>query len=41
MGRRMKDRLIFAGQVFIVATCALMIGVKVVEAVKLILGWML
>lgn len=39
MGRRMKERLVFAGQVLIVSTCALMIGVKVVEAVKLIVGW--
>ncbi len=28
----MRSRLIFAGQVALVATCALMVGVKVAEA---------
>ena len=33
----MRSRLIFAGQVALVATCALMVGVKFYEAVVLIL----
>ena len=36
----MKLRLIFAGQVAIVATCALMVGVKVSEAVRMIVEWL-
>ena len=36
----MKPRLIFAAQVSIVATCALMVGVKVAEAVRMIAGWL-
>ena len=36
----MRSRLIFAGQVALVAACALMIGVKVAEAVRMISGWM-
>ena len=35
----MRSRLIFAGQVAIVATCALMVGVKVADAVRMIAGW--
>ncbi len=34
----MRSRLIFAGQVAIVATCALMVGVKVAEEVRMIAG---
>ena len=36
----MKPRLIFAAQVSIVATCALMVGVKVADAVRMIAGWL-
>ena len=36
----MRSRLIFAGHVAIVATCALMVGVKVAEAVRMIVEWM-
>ena len=36
----MKPRLIFAAQVSIVATCALMVGVKVAEAVRVIVEWL-
>ena len=36
----MRSRLIFAGQVAIVATCALMVGVKVAEAIEMIVEWM-
>ena len=36
----MRSRLIFAGQVALVATCALMVGVKFYEAVVLILEWL-
>ena len=36
----MRSRLIFAGQVAIVATCALMVGVKVGEAVRMIVEWL-
>lgn len=35
----MRSRLIFAAQVSIVATCALVLGVKVVEAIRMIAGW--
>ena len=34
----MRSRLIFAGQVAIVAACALVIGVKVAEVVRMIAG---
>lgn len=36
----MRSRLIFAGQVAIVATCALMVGVEVAEAVRMIVEWL-
>ena len=36
----MRSRLIFAGKVALVATCALMVGVKVAEAVRMIAGWL-
>ena len=36
----MRSRLIFAGQVAIVATCALMVGGKVADAVRMIAGWL-
>ena len=36
----MRARLIFAGKVSLVATCALMIGVKVAEAVRMVTEWM-
>ena len=36
----MRSRLIFAGQVAIVATYALMVGVKVSEAVRMIVEWL-
>ena len=36
----MRSRLIFAGQVAIVTACALMVGVKVAEAVRMIVEWM-
>ena len=35
----MRSRLIFAGQVALVATCALMVGVKAAEAVRMIVEW--
>ena len=36
----MRSRLIFAGQVALVATCALMVRVKVAEAVRMIVEWL-
>lgn len=36
----MKARLVFAGQVALIAACALAIGIKVAEAIKLIAGWL-
>ncbi len=36
----MKARLVFAGQVAIVAACAIAIGVKVAEAFRMIAGWL-
>ena len=36
----MKARLVFAGQVALVAACALAIGIKVAEALRLIAGWL-
>lgn len=36
----MRERLIFAGQVAIVAACALVIGVKVAEALRMIAEWL-
>jgi len=36
----MRSRLIFAGQVALVATCALMVGVKVAEAIEMIVEWL-
>ena len=36
----MRSRLIFAGHVALVATCALMVGVKVAEVVRMIAGWL-
>jgi len=36
----MRKRLIFAGQVAIVAACALLLGVKVAEALRMIAEWL-
>ena len=36
----MRERLIFAGEVAIVAACALVVGVKVAEAVRMIAEWL-
>lgn len=36
----MRSRLIFAGQVALVATCASVLGVKVGEAIRMIVEWM-
>ena len=36
----MRSSMIFAGQVAIVATCALMVGVKVAEAIRMIVEWL-
>ena len=36
----MRSSMIVGGQVAIVATCALMVGVKVADAVRMIAGWL-
>ena len=36
----MRERFVFAGKVAIVTTCALMISVKAIEAVRMIAGWL-
>lgn len=36
----MKARLVFAGQVALIAACAIAIGVKVAEAFRMIAGWL-
>lgn len=34
----MRERLVFAGQVALIAACAVVFGVKIAEAIKLIIG---
>ena len=36
----MKARIVFAGQVALIAACALALGVKVAEAIKMVAGWL-